>query len=136
MYFVILNSYFQTDDFSENPIKEYYKPYELTTFSSTVSSNYFLQLSLNYAILNDGMFISNQRNLTFVETRMDYPYFQPVKAPISEPMNNAYISIYIVMDSNVKIINRDVYNIFDMMSVVGGFMSVAFIIGLIFVSYF
>lgn len=40
------------------------------------------------------------------------------------------------MDSNVKVIKRNVYTIQDMLSVVGGFMSVAFIIGLVFIQNF
>jgi len=37
------------------------------------------------------------------------------------------------MDSDVKVVMRNVYTVEAMMSAVGGFMSIAFIIGLVFI---
>jgi hypothetical protein len=40
------------------------------------------------------------------------------------------------MDDRVKEMSRDVYTVQDAFSAVGGFMSIAYIVGLIIISYF
>lgn len=40
------------------------------------------------------------------------------------------------MDNKVSVVERRTYKLFDVLSAVGGFMSVIFIGGFIFVSYF
>jgi hypothetical protein len=58
LYFVILNSYFDINDFSDNPIKKYLKPYYVTS-SSNQAHYYYLALSLNTASVNNNFFYSS-----------------------------------------------------------------------------
>ncbi len=71
-----MNSYFQSDSFEADPIVKFFKPYFLTSSTENMASYYFMPLSFNNALLNDGMLMSGERNLTFVGTRIDYTYLQ------------------------------------------------------------
>lgn len=72
-----MNSYFDSDSFNAYPIVQYMKPYYLT--SSEVQSNYYyLKVSFNNAIINDNILFGSAKNLTFIETDMDYFYQQNI----------------------------------------------------------
>jgi hypothetical protein len=71
LYFVIENSYFDTLEYSDNPIKKYLKPYYLTSRNNT-SFYYYMLISQNEVTLSDTLLLGSKKEATFIETRVDY----------------------------------------------------------------
>ena len=71
LFWVVQNSYFKDDDFTDDPIKPYLKPYYLVTVFNQ-SQYYYMLLSQNKVTLNDNPVFSTPVEKTYVETRIDY----------------------------------------------------------------
>jgi hypothetical protein len=59
LYFVIQNSYFDSSDFSENPIVKTFKPYFISSALTNLSIFYYVPLSFNDALINDNILFSD-----------------------------------------------------------------------------
>ncbi len=66
MYFVVINSFFDTKDFSPNPIKKYLEPYFV--MSGYNESHYYnMNIAINQGIANDDyIYESNGKELSSV----------------------------------------------------------------------
>lgn len=133
---MIVNSFFNTSDFSEEPITKYLEPYFVES-SFNVSHYYNMNLAINQNYANDN-YLWDRADKAFesVQTRIIYPYTQEVDVSEWQGYNNAILSFKIFMDNKVGVVERRTYKLVDALSAVGGLMSVVFIAGMIFVSYF
>eukprot|EP00347_Sterkiella_histriomuscorum_P008262 403345754 len=131
LYYVIQNSYFDQNDFSEDPIKKFLKPYFITSQFNTSQSYYFL-LSKNEATLRDSWLLDDTQQKTYIETRVDYMNNQVLSAV---GQNNSFISLTIQMDDTVKTVSRTTMTFMDALKNTGGFMSVLFVIALNLIQY-
>lgn len=123
LYLIIENTYFKDDDFSEDPIKPYNKPYYLTS-SYNRSVYYYMQVSENAVELTDSWFYGTTSSTSYIETRLDYSVLQDL--PSNEGNRNAFIAAYIQMDDSRKSTHRTVRSLIMAFSDAGGLMSIVY----------
>ena len=71
MFVIVQNSYFDENDFSNNPIKKLIKQYQFAT-TYNESTVYYGLLSRNEVSLQDSLLWGQPKNKSFVESRVDY----------------------------------------------------------------
>ncbi|CDW71381.1 UNKNOWN [Stylonychia lemnae] len=125
IYFVVRNSYFDENDYGDESVKKFLKPYYLTSKNGT-SKYYYMLLSQNEIIKQDNLLLEQEVNDKFIETKIDYSIDQELES--IDAYNNAYIGVYIQMDDQVKTVNRKLMTILDALGNTGGFMSIIIVI--------
>jgi hypothetical protein len=74
MYFIVINSFFDSSDFSGNPIKKYLEPY-IVTATYNISRYYNLNIAFNEAGTNDNyLYDEKEVAYTTVKSHINYPY--------------------------------------------------------------
>ncbi|CDW76824.1 UNKNOWN [Stylonychia lemnae] len=131
LHFVIENSFFDDKSFDESAVKKQLKPYYFSS-AQDKSLYYYMLLSQNEIVRKDNMVYGNDIREKFVETKIDYHIVSELNSTDSYN-NNAYISIYVQMDEEVKRIERRVFNLLEALRNTGGFMTVSIIIAYILV---
>lgn len=81
--------------------------------------------------LYDAKFFGSPVSTSFIETRIDYSTVATVAGSASQ--KNSYISFQLFMDDTHKSVTRKVFTMVDAFSQVGGFMTIIFLVTLIFV---
>ncbi len=134
LYLIVQNSFFDDEDFNENPIKYYNKPYYMTSQYNR-SVYYYMQISENEASHYDSMLFEwEEKKDYYVETKIDYPVVQDL--PSNEGNRNAFIGVYIQMDETHKQTIRTVATFFGVISDSGGFMTIVYIVTTVIVTRF
>ncbi|CDW84441.1 UNKNOWN [Stylonychia lemnae] len=120
LHIITQNSYFDAKSFETISVKKSLDLFYLMSIKDK-SIYYYMLLSQNKILRKDNMVYGPDIEEKFIETKIDHNIVQELNS--TDPYNNAYIGVYIMLNDEVKQIERKVFNVLDALKNTGGFIS-------------